>query len=360
MRGASMKFAIRRRLRSAALLLCSAPMVMGLLAGAGKAVEAGWRPYEVPPSATNPEKIPVALYYPTQEPMRPTAVGSFTVHATPMAVPEAKTKGLIVISHGTGGSEFGQSSLAEALARDRYLVAALRHPGDNYQDGSLWQKPLGAYFTERPSQVSRLIDALLADPEWKDRIATDARGPRIGAAGHSAGGYTVVALAGGQVDLSRIRAHCAKDAAEDPISCGMVRDVGQMQAPLVSASTADPRIRAIVAMAPVGVIFTEQSLKAITVPALIYAAEKDRWLPPRFHAAWIGQNLPGACYRVVANAWHFAFMNPASAPIPTLDGDISADPPGFDRKEFLMQLGKEIPAFFDRTFTLGARFRRCG
>ncbi|WP_342359162.1 alpha/beta fold hydrolase [Terrarubrum flagellatum] len=347
-----MTFAIYKRLRSAALLFCSASTVMGVFSGAARAAEAGLRPYEVPPSITNPEKIPVALYYPTQAPMRPIMVGSFTVRATPMAVPEAMTKGLIVISHGTGGSEFGQSSLAEALARDGYLVAALRHPGDNYQDGSLWQKPLGAYFTERPRQVSRLIDALLADSEWKDRIATDVKGPRIAAAGHSAGGYTVVALAGGRVDLSRIGAHCAKDAAEDPISCGMVRDISEMQAPLALESTADPRVRAIVAMAPVGVIFTEQSLKAITVPALIYAAEKDRWLPPRFHAAWIGQNLPGADYRVIANAWHFAFMNPASAPIPTLDGDISADPPGFDRTEFLKQLAEEIPAFFDRALTL--------
>ncbi|MGN8023699.1 alpha/beta hydrolase family protein [Phyllobacterium sp. 22229] len=347
-----MTFAFSKRLHSAALLFCSTQVVMGLLFGAASAAEAGWRLYEVPPSNINAEKIPVALFYPTQEPMRSIMVGSFTIHATPMAAPEAKTKGLIVISHGTGGSEFGQSSLAEALARDGYLVAALRHPGDNYQDGSLWQKPLGAYFTERPRQVSRLIDALLADPEWKDRIATDAKGPRIGAAGHSAGGYTVVALAGGRVDLSRMGTHCAKDAAQDPISCSMVRDVHHMHTPLVLESTTDPRVRAIVAMAPVGVMFTEQSLKTITVPALIYAAERDRWLPPRFHAAWIGQNLPGATYRIVANAGHFAFMNPASAPIPTLDGDISANPPGFDRAEFLKQLGEEVPAFFDRALTL--------
>lgn len=347
-----MTFVIHSWLRSAALLLCGTSVVMGLLSGAARAAEAGWRPYEVPSSITNPENIPVALYYPTQAPMHPMMVGSFAVNATLMAVPKAKTKGLIVISHGTGGSEFGQSSLAEALARDGYLVAALRHPGDNYQDGSLWQKPLSAYFTERPRQVSRLIDALLADSQWKDRIATDAKGPRIGAAGHSAGGYTVVALAGGRVDLSRMATHCAKETAEDPISCGMIRDIRQMQTPLVLDATPDPRIRAIVAMAPVGVMFTEQSLKAITVPALIYAAEKDRWLPPRFHAGWIAQNLPGADYRVIANAWHFAFMNPASAPIPTLDGDISADPPGFDRTEFLKQLGEDIPAFFDRALTL--------
>jgi pimeloyl-ACP methyl ester carboxylesterase len=64
-----------------------------------------------------------------------------------------------------------------------------------------------------------------------------------------------------------------------------------------------------------------QSLKAIAVPALIYAAEKDRWLPPRFHAAWIAQNMPSAIFRVIPNAWRFAFMNKASFAIPTLDGD---------------------------------------
>jgi predicted dienelactone hydrolase len=38
---------------------------------------------------------------------------------------------LIVLSHGNSGTELGHSSLAEALAQGGYLVAALRHPGDN-------------------------------------------------------------------------------------------------------------------------------------------------------------------------------------------------------------------------------------
>jgi hypothetical protein len=35
-------------------------------------------------------------------------------------------------------------------------------------------------------------------------------------------------------------------------------------------------------------------------------------------------------------------------PIPTDDGDLGADPPGFDRAAFLQQLGRELPLFFDR------------
>ena len=88
--------------------------------------------------------------------------------------------------------------MAEALAARGYLVAALRHPGDNWQDQSLRTQRAEQYFDERPRQVSRVIDTLLADPAWSPRIARDARGARVGAVGHSAGGYTVIALAGGQ------------------------------------------------------------------------------------------------------------------------------------------------------------------
>ena len=90
-------------------------------------------------------------------------MGPFTAHVAMRAAPDAQVKGLIVLSHGTGGTEVGHTSLAEALARDGYLVAALRHPGDNWQDSSLLSKSAARYFTERPQQASRVIDALLKE-----------------------------------------------------------------------------------------------------------------------------------------------------------------------------------------------------
>ena len=36
--------------------------------------------------------------------------------------------------------------------------------------------------------------------------------------------------------------------------------------------------------------------------------------------------------------------------IPSPDGDVAANPPGFDRDAFLKQLGGEIAAFFDKIF----------
>ena len=85
------------------------------------------------------------------------------------------------------------------------------------------------------------------------------------------------------------------------------------------------------------------------MPTVVYEAEDDRWLVPRFHAEWIAQNLPGAELRRVPQAWHFAFIDAPTLPIPTPDGDIAANPPGFDRTAFLAKLGSDLAAFFDRT-----------
>jgi hypothetical protein len=58
--------------------------------------------------------------------------------------------------------------------------------------------------------------------------------------------------------------------------------------------------------------------------------------------------MPGAELHRVANAWHYAFLDAPTGAIPTVDGDLGADPAGFDRAAFLQQLASELPAFFDR------------
>ncbi len=314
----------------------------------------GWRQMQVPGGALEPAPTTVALYYPTAATAKRVPMGPFTVTAAVQAAPAAQVKGLILLSHGTGGTELGHSSLAQALARGGYLVAALRHPGDNWQDTSLRDGPLKArYFHQRPLQVQQVLTALLQDPLWKDRIATDSQGPRVGALGHSAGGYTVLALAGGQPDLQRLAAHCAAHRAADPLFCGYAGPA-DAAAPTPPAATPtplrDPRVRAVAALAPVGVVLTAETLAAINVPTLLADAGGDRFLVPRFHADWLAQHLPQARRLTEAQAVHFAYMDTPSMPIATPDGDIAADAPGFNRAGFLQQLGKDLQGFFDQAW----------
>jgi predicted dienelactone hydrolase len=319
------------------------------LAAHAHALDAGWMQIQTAGATPDAPRTTVSLYYPTVVTPRVIPMGPFTLHVAIGAKPVDKVKALILLSHGNAGTEAGHSVLAQALAQSGYLVAALRHPGDNWQDRSLLAQSPERYFDERPRQASRVIDAILADPAWKARIATDSQGPRVGALGHSAGGYTVLALAGARPDLSRMHKHCQAEASEDPIFCSMGRSGAEML-PLPAATTSlkDERVRAIVAMAPAGVLLTAESLAAVQPATMIYEAELDRFLVPRFHAEWVASNLPAPNLQRVPNAWHFAFMDTPSMSLPSPDGDIAANPPGFDREAFLKQLAVEITAFFDK------------
>ena len=332
---------MRRSLRL--LLLLAAALT--LLTGRADAQHAGLRQTTIAHTA-------VALYYPSQTPARSIPMGPFTPQVAVFGVPEARFKGLILLSHGIGGSELGHGRLAEGLARAGYLVAALRHPGDNWQEHTLVQSGAANYFGTRPRQVSAVLDALLQDPQWKGRIAHDTQGPKVGALGHSAGGYTVLALAGGIPDLARLARHCQQERAADPVFCR----TGQPDQPRASATAtvvqdaalADRRVRAVVALAPVGALFDPASLAAITVPVALYQADKDSWLVPRFHAGWLAGAMPTARLHRVPGAGHFAFMDTPGMAIATEDGDIRADPAGFDRTRFLARLATDLPAFFDQ------------
>jgi predicted dienelactone hydrolase len=62
----------------------------------------------------------------------------------------------------------------------------------------------------RATDLSAVIDALLDDKAFGSQIDP----ARIGAAGHSLGGYTVIAVAGGVTDPARIEAFCRSPAAD--------------------------------------------------------------------------------------------------------------------------------------------------
>ena len=150
-----------------------------------------------------------------------------------------------------------------------------------------------------------------------------------------------------------MRKHCQAEASEDPIFCGMGRS-GEATpslptSPAATPSLKDERVRAIVAMAPAGVLLSAESLATVRSATMVYEAELDRFLVPRFHAEWVASNLPAPNLHRVPNAWHFAFMDTPSMSLPSPDGDVAANPPGFDRDAFLKQLAVEITDFFDKT-----------
>ncbi|MDD2176568.1 hypothetical protein OIN59_03920 [Acidovorax sp. D2M1] len=344
--------------RAARAPLLAALVTLLAWATPASAQHAGLRTLVVPGA----EPVTVALFYPSPAVARTQPMGPWRPQVTPGApVAAAPLKGLVLISHGTGGHELGHHNLATRLAADGYLVAALRHPGDNWEDRSMITS--GRYFSERPRQVSRVLDALLASPEWGPRIPAE----RIAAVGHSAGGYTVLALAGAQAEPARAAQHC-RSVSDDPGFCSLGKlssaqgtngtngahspvasassAVGPLDGPLVSV--ADPRIRAVVALAPMAVVLTPQSLAAITVPVKVVMAERDVVLQGKYHGQHVAAHLPRADTSTVPGAGHFAFMAQSVWPLVSDAGDAAANPEGFDRVAYHATLENQVAEFLGR------------
>jgi len=312
-----------------------------VLSLAAQAQHAGLRTLTVGTDAP----MTVALFYPTEVPARAVSMGPWQVVVTPGApAAPGPLKGLILLSHGTGGMELNHHNLATRLAREGYLVAAVRHPGDNFQDRSMLGT--GNYLSERPRQLSRVLDALLASPEWAPRIPAG----RIGALGHSAGGYSVLALAGGQAEGQRSAQHC-RTVQDDPGFCGLAKSPTGTPPPAPATTAApvavaDPRIRAVFATAPMAVVFTPESLAAIRVPVAVLMAEQDTVLNGKYHGARVVAALPQAQAGIVPGAGHFAFMAQPVSALPSAAGDAAANPPGFDRLAYLSALEDQVSQFF--------------
>ena len=281
-----------------------------------------------------------ALWYPASVPSDRITVGPFMMSATRDAPLGAGEYGLMLISHGTGGGRFNHRGTAIRLAGAGYIVAAPEHTGDNWRDGRY--SGTSANWRRRPRQLSAALDHLLGGPEFGPRIDAE----RIGAIGHSAGGYSVLALIGARADTSVLARHCTRNRHQDPEFCAYGRSGGHVGGRLPDLS--DRRVGAVVAVAPVGAVFGDGAFSGVEAPAQIHRLEGDRVLWKPWHADRI-MRLMGKNARLVVHpsAHHFAYISPFPADLIRSVGRPARDPAGFDRQAFLSGIDRQVLVFFD-------------
>ncbi|MDE0060497.1 MAG: hypothetical protein OXP07_20455 [Defluviicoccus sp.] len=318
--------------------LAAAALALAMTAGQAGADAVGFRDIQFEAGG---ETLVAALWYPTGAAPGRTALGPISMDAARDAPPGAGRHGLVLISHGTGGGRLNHRGTAIRLARAGYVALAPEHAGDSWRDGRY--SGTSANWHRRPRQLGAALDRVLDDPELGPRIDR----LRIGALGHSAGGYSVLALAGARADLSALARHCTRLRDRDPEFCAYGRRDGAAGGALPDLS--DRRVRAVAAVAPVGALFGAGAFARVAVPVEIHRLGKDRVLRFPFHADHIARLIGrGVRPAVHPGAHHFAFISPFPAALAAEIGRPARDPPGFDRRAFLARIDRRIVAFFDR------------
>lgn len=292
--------------------------------------------------------------------------GSATPHAS--FAPALQPFPLILLSHGTGGSAAQMAWLGTALARAGFIAAAVDHPGNNAQTG---YTPAGfLLWWERATDLSNVLDGLLADPEIGPHID---RG-RVGAAGFSLGGYTVLELAGARTDISNfydlcrtkpdtdvchvpeMRSMLLEDAGHprtlEQLLASVRRSNGESLA-LSGESYRDPRIKAVFALAPaLGFTLTPESLHAIRLPVAEIAGGADTMAPPATSADPVRANVRGAKETTLPGVGHYDFLDICTAAGKAGQAQYCSEGPGIDRNAVHAQAAELVIQFFARTFRL--------
>lgn len=280
-------------------------------------------------------------FYPSTDAERTTALGAYHVAASEDAKVAIGRFPMLMLSHGNTGTPLALHDLATALARKGFVVVAVLHPGDNYKDHSRLGTVSNLY--GRPIQISQAITAALAEPMLSPFVDID----QIGVIGYSAGGETALILAGAKPDFERLRRYC-QERPEDRDACTtkgeLVVDRDDLQ------PQADPRIHALMLMAPLSLMFGRHTLADVHVPVLLYSGDGDQLVAVDKNAAALARKLPEPPdFKLLAGAGHFVFMAPCdSDQLATMPG-ICTDADGVDREGIHRDMVSEAGRFFSRT-----------
>jgi len=250
--------------------------------------------------------LPVDVWYPTNATVSDPAIYTFipgvslpsdtAFEGAPLA--DGGPFPVVVYSHGSGGQSYIASFFTETLASHGFVVIAPNHVGNTATEvlfGAGDEPEVIAY--NRPADTAFVITEMLAMSADTDSPFFAFMDPeRIGMAGHSFGGFTAYAAAGGLPTVD-----------DD-----------------VTAVPVDERIDAIVAMAPVTSILPPNVLASITIPSMVITGTDDQTTPldPESTRAFEQVNS-GYAYRVdLEAAGHQSFTDVCDyqQKLPTIEG----------------------------------------
>lgn len=226
-------------------------------------------------------------------------------------------KPVIVFSHGRGSVKTDLRYLAEHLASHGYIVAALEHPGSNktsFKAVNQNKKQLVApqEFLDRPRDVSFILDELeklnqTGNSPLQGKLATN----NVMVVGHSFGGGTALALAGGELQIENLKQRCQQNLSTANLG-ERVQCAGQIL-PEKTYQLRDARIKQAIALNPTtSLMFGETGLTKVQIPTLILSSSADKITPALTEQVMGFAKIPSPKWLVgVVGASHLSVIDPS-------------------------------------------------
>lgn len=197
---------------------------------------------------------------------------------------------LIVLSHGFGSDRRFLTYLARHLASYGFTVAALEHPGSNFSwlngvsiGGNIGDLLPGSEFIDRPQDVSFMLDQLAILNQQDGALAGKLNTEQVSVIGHSLGGYTALALAGGELHLKELRQYC-KERSPIGRSPADWFQCAASDLPGDKIQMRDRRVVQVMALnAVTGRLFGKNGLSQVAVPTLLLTGTEDAITPTLDH-----------------------------------------------------------------------------
>ena len=256
---------------------------------------------------------------------------------------------LVVLSHGAFGAARNYSWIAEHLARSGYVVAGVSHFGESYVYGVETIDPASVTdVTDRARDCSFVLDQIVDG----SGLGVPVDAARVGAIGHSSGGATVAALAGGVYDRDGMLRYCAVEAPTEDRGCDYARipgGGGGREAHQPRPDLRDRRITAVMLLDPaLGPGFDAASLGGITVPCHVVGSVRNDFLPIEQHAARYARLIPGTVLtRLDDGQGHFIYLDVCSSDREANGVPLCRDRDGVDREATHERLREVVREFFD-------------
>ncbi|MFE4123604.1 alpha/beta hydrolase family protein [Priestia sp. YIM B13486] len=275
----------------------------------------------------NEHALPLLIMYPTYKEEQVEKIGPYTISAAQDAPLSNGSFPLVIISHGDGSTPLAYRTIAQFLARNGFIVGIPQHLFNNREDNTL--SGTIDNLKNRPIHIRTVIDWFLKESSFSPSIKSN----NISLIGHSMGGYTALAVAGG-VPTSF--------PSESPD-----------QKPYCLSITHDKRVQSLILLAPAAGWFREKgALEDVNIPILMITGEKDT-ITPSFHGEFVLNGVSDSekvQHIAVKNGGHFSFLSPFPDFMKSPSFPPSQDPAGFNRKEFHEDLQNTILNFLLRPF----------